>query len=66
MWSFWQSKSEDSYKVSHWKQYPPGTEYVYSSLQQNFPMYGKPLKIGVPAIDDGWSSTEPIQTPKLL
>lgn len=23
----------DSYKVSHWKQYPPGTEYVYSYLE---------------------------------
>lgn len=22
--------AKDSYKVSHWKQYPPGTEYVYS------------------------------------
>ena len=21
---------KDSYKVSHWKQYPPGTQYVYS------------------------------------
>ena len=24
--------SQDSYKVSHWKQYPPGTQYVYSFL----------------------------------
>lgn len=23
----------DSYKVSHWRQYPPGTEYVYSYLE---------------------------------
>jgi len=23
----------DSYKASHWKQYPPGTEYVYSYLE---------------------------------
>lgn len=26
-------KSLDSYKVSQWKQYPPGTEYVYSYLE---------------------------------
>jgi nicotinamide phosphoribosyltransferase len=23
----------DSYKISHWKQYPPGTEYVYSYFE---------------------------------
>ena len=23
----------DSYKTSHWKQYPPGTEYVYSYFE---------------------------------
>ena len=23
----------DSYKVAHWKQYPPGTEYIYSYLE---------------------------------
>ncbi|CAE7534267.1 Nampt, partial [Symbiodinium microadriaticum] len=23
----------DSYKVSHWKQYPPGTQYVYSYFE---------------------------------
>lgn len=23
----------DSYKVSMWKQYPPGTEYVYSYIE---------------------------------
>jgi nicotinamide phosphoribosyltransferase len=25
--------SSDSYKISHWKQYPPGTEYVYSYFE---------------------------------
>ncbi|CAE7315548.1 NAMPT [Symbiodinium natans] len=25
---------KDSYKVSHWKQYPAGTQYVYSALPQ--------------------------------
>jgi len=25
--------TSDSYKISHWKQYPPGTEYVYSYFE---------------------------------
>lgn len=28
--------TEDSYKVSHWKQYPPGTQYVYSNLSSGW------------------------------
>src|SRR5262245_37202324 len=30
----------DSYKVTHWKQYPPGTEHIYSYFESrggNFP-----------------------------
>lgn len=37
----------DSYKVSHWKQYPPGTEYVYSYLESRGGMFKKTVFFGL-------------------
>ena len=31
----------DSYKFTHWKQYPPGTEYVYSYLESRGGMFSQ-------------------------
>ena len=37
----------DSYKFTHWKQYPPGTEYVYSYLESRGGMFGQTLFFGL-------------------
>lgn len=39
----------DSYKVSMWKQYPPGTEYVYSYIESRGGRYDKTLFFGLQA-----------------
>ena len=39
----------DSYKVSHWLQYPPGTEYVYSYIESRGGMYDKTVFFGLQA-----------------
>lgn len=39
----------DSYKVSHWMQYPPGTEYVYSYIESRGGLYDKTLFFGLQA-----------------
>lgn len=37
----------DSYKVSHWKQYPPGTEYVYSYIESRGGIFDKNVFFGL-------------------
>lgn len=37
----------DSYKFTHWKQYPPGTQYVYSYLESRGGMFGQTLFFGL-------------------
>jgi nicotinamide phosphoribosyltransferase len=37
----------DSYKFTHWKQYPPGTEYVYSYLESRGGMFAQTLFFGL-------------------
>jgi nicotinamide phosphoribosyltransferase len=37
----------DSYKMSHWKQYPPGTEHVYSYFESRGGAYDKVLFFGL-------------------
>ncbi|PYP90569.1 MAG: nicotinate phosphoribosyltransferase [Candidatus Angelobacter sp. Gp1-AA117] len=37
----------DSYKFSHWKQYPPGTQYVYSYLESRGGMFDQTLFFGL-------------------
>src|SRR6476469_2352670 len=37
----------DSYKFTHWKQYPPGTEYVYSYLESRGGMFYQTLFFGL-------------------
>lgn len=37
----------DSYKVSHWKQYPPGTEKVYSYFESRGGKFGKIVFFGL-------------------
>src|SRR5260370_5132760 len=37
----------DSYKFTHWKQYPPGTELVYSYLESRGGMFGQTLFFGL-------------------
>jgi len=37
----------DSYKFTHWKQYPPGTEYVYSYLESRGGMFPRTLFFGL-------------------
>src|SRR5205807_8797678 len=37
----------DSYKFTHWKQYPPGTEYVYSYLESRGGMFYQTLLCGL-------------------
>ena len=37
----------DSYKFTHWKQYPPGTEFVYSYLESRGGMFGQTLFFGL-------------------
>lgn len=37
----------DSYKFTHWKQYPPGTEYVYSYLESRGGMFGQVVFFGL-------------------
>lgn len=39
----------DSYKASHWLQYPPGTEYVYSYIESRGGLYDKTLFFGLQA-----------------
>lgn len=39
----------DSYKVSMWKQYPPGTEYVYSYIESRGGKYDSTEVLGVQA-----------------
>ncbi len=39
----------DSYKVSMWKQYPPGTQYVYSYIESRGGQYDKTLLLGIQA-----------------
>lgn len=39
----------DSYKVSMWKQYPPGTEYVYSYISSRGGLYDKTILLGIQA-----------------
>ncbi len=39
----------DSYKVSMWLQYPPGTKYVYSYIESRGGVYDKTLLLGVQA-----------------
>lgn len=40
----------DSYKVSMWKQYPPGTEYVYSYIESRGGKYARTEFLGVQAL----------------
>lgn len=40
----------DSYKVSMWKQYPPGTEYVYSYIESRGGKYAETEFLGVQAL----------------
>ena len=37
----------DSYKFTHWKQYPPGTEYVYSYLESRGGMFAQTVFFGL-------------------
>ncbi|HEV2992417.1 MAG TPA: nicotinate phosphoribosyltransferase [Candidatus Angelobacter sp.] len=37
----------DSYKFTHWKQYPPGTEFVYSYLESRGGMFEETLFFGL-------------------
>ncbi|HLW52836.1 MAG TPA: nicotinate phosphoribosyltransferase [Candidatus Angelobacter sp.] len=37
----------DSYKFTHWKQYPPGTEHVYSYLESRGGMFAQTLFFGL-------------------
>jgi nicotinamide phosphoribosyltransferase len=37
----------DSYKLTHWRQYPPGTEFVYSYLESRGGMFGQTLFFGL-------------------
>jgi len=37
----------DSYKFTHWKQYPPGTEYVYSYLESRGGMFDQVVFFGL-------------------
>ena len=37
----------DSYKVSHYKQYPPGTEYVYSYFESRGGKYDETTFFGL-------------------
>jgi nicotinamide phosphoribosyltransferase len=37
----------DSYKFTHWKQYPPGTEFVYSYLESRGGMFGQVVFFGL-------------------
>jgi nicotinamide phosphoribosyltransferase len=37
----------DSYKLTHWKQYPPGTTHVYSYLESRGGMFGETLFFGL-------------------
>lgn len=37
----------DSYKFTHWKQYPPGTEFVYSYLESRGGMFAQTLFFGL-------------------
>ena len=37
----------DSYKASHWKQYPPGTETVYSYIESRGGIYDKTIFFGL-------------------
>lgn len=39
----------DSYKTSHWKQYPPGTEQVYSYIESRGGQYDSTLFFGLQA-----------------
>ncbi len=39
----------DSYKASHWLQYPPGTEYVYSYIESRGGLYDKTVFFGLQA-----------------
>jgi nicotinamide phosphoribosyltransferase len=39
----------DSYKASHWLQYPPGTEYVYSYIESRGGQYDKTVFFGLQA-----------------
>lgn len=39
----------DSYKVSMWRQYPPGTEYIYSYIESRGGAYPKTLLLGIQA-----------------
>lgn len=40
----------DSYKVSMWKQYPPGTEYVYSYIESRGGKYDRTEFLGIQAL----------------
>jgi nicotinamide phosphoribosyltransferase len=37
----------DSYKFTHWKQYPPGTQYVYSYLESRGGMFPQTMFFGL-------------------
>ena len=37
----------DSYKFTHWKQYPPGSERVYSYLESRGGMFGQVVFFGL-------------------
>ncbi len=39
----------DSYKCSMWKQYPPGTEYVYSYIESRGGQYDRTVVLGIQA-----------------
>jgi nicotinamide phosphoribosyltransferase len=39
----------DSYKASHWLQYPPGTEYVYSYIESRGGLHDKTVFFGLQA-----------------
>lgn len=40
----------DSYKLTHWKQYPPGTEYVYSYLESRGGLFDNTVFFGLHAM----------------
>src|SRR5579872_2740349 len=37
----------DSYKFTHWRQYPPGTQFVYSYLESRGGMFNQTLFFGL-------------------
>ena len=47
----------DGYKPSHWLQYPPGTEYVYSYIESRGGKFDKTLFVGLQAFNKEYLTT---------